>query len=187
MEIVKDINLWLLNPGHRLPGSVECRSLRWHKVFEPCLSKSGQSLRRFSSPDVRLRLPMYCVRRFRGFRNGKVLIALPAGRFRCLEGSDDRLSEQKPYRGIDRNRKKFLFDGYPSICERICRIVFWEENPSVARKQSDLYALANPLSEKTKVFWPKFMGKLKSIPIIFSHNLLYLFMLQQFSQKLMGQ
>jgi len=38
-----------------------------------------------------------------------------------------------------------------------------------------------------KVYWPKFKDKLKSIPIIFSHNLLYLFVLQQFTQKLMGQ
>jgi hypothetical protein len=38
-----------------------------------------------------------------------------------------------------------------------------------------------------KVFWPKFMGKLKSITTIFSHNLLYLFELQQFTQTLTGQ
>jgi hypothetical protein len=38
-----------------------------------------------------------------------------------------------------------------------------------------------------KVDWPKIKGKLKSIPIIFSHNLLFIFYLQQFTQKLTGQ
>jgi hypothetical protein len=50
-----------------------------------------------------------------------------------------------------------------------------------------LYALAKPFNGFMKVYWPKFKGKLKSIPIIFSHNLLFLFYLQQFTQKLMGQ
>jgi hypothetical protein len=97
------------------------------------------------------------------------------------------LSGQRPCIGIDRNRKKFLFDDCLRICERICRIVSWEESLSVARKQFALYALANPFGKSMKVYWPKFKGKLKSNPIIFSHNLLYLFGLQQFPQKLMGQ
>jgi hypothetical protein len=38
-----------------------------------------------------------------------------------------------------------------------------------------------------KALWPKPMGIFKSIPTIFSHNLLYLFALRQFTQKLTGQ
>jgi len=69
MEIVTDINRWWLSPMHRLLGSVECRSLHWHKVLELCLSKPMRSRRRLSSLDVRLHLPMYCVKHFRVFRN----------------------------------------------------------------------------------------------------------------------
>jgi hypothetical protein len=97
------------------------------------------------------------------------------------------LSGQRPCIGIDRNRKKFLPDDCLRICERICRIVFWEESLSVVRKPYALYALAKPFNELVKVSRLKFKGKLKSFPIIFSHNLLYLFVLQQFTQKLMGQ
>jgi len=97
------------------------------------------------------------------------------------------LSEQKPYRDIDRNKKKSLFDNCLRICEHICRIVFLEESLSVVRKLFVQHALANPFNESMKIYWPKFKGKLKSIPTIFSHNLLYLFALQQFALKLMGQ
>jgi len=130
---------------------------------------------------------MYCVKHFRVYHNGKVLTALLEDRFLCLEGSGDTLFVQTPYRGIDRNRKKFLFGGCRDIVERICRNVFWEENLTVARKLSALYPLANPFSKSVKVYWTKSKGKLKSITIIFSHNLLYLFGLQQFTYKLMGQ
>jgi len=130
---------------------------------------------------------MYCVKHSRVFRNGKVLAALLEDKFRYLEGSGDRLSGQTPYRGIDRNRKTFLFDGCRDIVECICRIVFWEESLTVVRKLSVQHALTNPFSKFMKVYWPKVKGKLKSIPIIFSHNLLYSFGLQQFSYKLMGQ
>jgi len=130
---------------------------------------------------------MYCVKHSRVCRNGKVSAALLEDRFRCLEGSDDTLSGQTPCTGIDRNRKTFLSDGCRDIVERICRIVFWEESPTVVRKLSVQHASANPFSKSMKVYWPKFKGKLKSIPIIFSHNLLYLFGLQQFAHKLMGQ
>jgi hypothetical protein len=130
---------------------------------------------------------MYCVKHSHIFRNGKVLAALLAGRSRYLEGSDGMLSGQRPCIGIDRNKRKFLPDDCLRICERICRIVFWEGSPSVVRKPYALYALAKPFNEWMKVYWPKFKGKLKSIPIIFSHNLLFLCYLQQFTQKLMGQ
>jgi hypothetical protein len=66
-------------------------------------------------------------------------------------------------------------------------LFFWEESLSVVRKLYAQYALAGPFDGLMKVYWPKFKGELKSIPIIFSHNLLYLFVLQQFTQKLMGQ
>jgi hypothetical protein len=55
------------------------------------------------------------------------------------------------------------------------------------RKLSVRHALTNPFSKSMKVDWSKIKGKLKSIPIIFSHNLLFLFCLQQFIQKLTGQ
>jgi hypothetical protein len=47
--------------------------------------------------------------------------------------------------------------------------------------------LTNPFSKSVKVYWPKSKGKLKSNPTFFSHNILYLFGLQQFNDKLMGQ
>jgi hypothetical protein len=97
------------------------------------------------------------------------------------------LSGQKPYRGIDLNRRKFLSDGCRDIVERICRIVFWEGSLSVVRKQSAQCSLANPFDKSVKVYWPKLKGKLKSIPTIFSHNLLFLRYLQQFTQNLTGQ
>ncbi len=187
METKKDINRWWLNPGHRLLDSTECRSLRWHRVFELCLSKPVRSRRRFSSLDVRLHLPMCCVKHSRVFRNGKVSPALLEDSFRCLEDSGDRLSGQRPYKGIDRSRRKFLFDGCPDIVERICRIVFWEESLSVVRKLFARRTLADPFNESMKVLWPKSMGDFKSIPVICSHNLLCLFGLQHFSHKLMGQ
>jgi hypothetical protein len=91
------------------------------------------------------------------------------------------------YTNIGRNRKKFLLDGCRDIVEQTCRIVSWVETLSVARIPFVLYALASPFNVLMKVYWPKFKGKLKSIPIIFSRNLVYLFKLQQFTQKLMGQ
>ena len=81
----------------------------------------------------------------------------------------------------------FLSDGCRDIVERICRIVSWGESLTVVRRLSVQCALTNPFSKYVKVYWPKSRGKLKSIPIIFSHNILYLFELEQFSYKLMGQ
>jgi hypothetical protein len=121
------------------------------------------------------------------YHNGKVSAALLEDRFRGREDSGEKLSEQKLYKGIDRGRKKFLSCNCRDICGRICRIVFWEENLTVVRKLSVLYALADPFSKSVKVYWPKLKGKLKSIPIIFSHNLLYLRGLQRFSKTLTGQ
>ncbi len=85
--------------------------------------------------------------------------------------SDDMLSGQKPCRGTVRNRKKFLFDDCRGRGEHICRIVFWEGNRAVARKPFALCASASPFGKSVKAYWPKFKGKLKSIPIIFSRNL----------------
>jgi hypothetical protein len=45
------------------------------------------------------------------------------------------------------------------------------------------YASANPFKD----FWSKCKDELKSITTIFSHNLLYLFELQQFPKTLTGQ
>jgi hypothetical protein len=83
--------------------------------------------------------------------------------------------------------RNFLSDGCRDIVERICRIASWVENLPVVRKQSAQYSSADPFGKSPKVYWPRFMGKFKSIPIIFYYNLLYLFDLQQFSFKLMGQ
>ena len=187
METVKDINRWWLNPKHRLLDSVECRSLRWRKAFGLCLLGFVQSPRRFSSLDVRLHLPMYFVTQFRECRNDKVSAALPAGMPRCPEETGDMLSGQMPYKGIDRNRKRFLSDDCLRVCQRTCRIVSWEESLIVARRQFVQCTLASPFKNLLKVLWPKSMGNFKSIPIIFSRNLLYLLMLQQFTHKLMGQ
>ena len=123
----------------------------------------------------------------REYRSGIVLSAWRGDRSRCPAGSDDKLSEQKPYTGIDRNRKKFLSDDCRDISEHICRNVFWEGSLPIVRKRSVRCALANPFGKSMKVYWPKLKGKLKSIPIIFSHNLLFLCQLQQFTQNLTGQ
>jgi len=48
-------------------------------------------------------------------------------------------------------------------------------------------SLASPFDKSAKVHWPKCKGKLKSIPIILSHKLLYFLALQQFIFKLTGQ
>ena len=130
---------------------------------------------------------MYCVKHPRVYRNGKVSAALLEDSFRCLVGSDDRLSGQMSCIGTDRNRKKFLSDGCRDILERICRIASWEESLTVVRRLFVRCTLAGPFNETVKVLWPKSTGDFKSIPIIFSHNLLYLFDLQQFTHKLMGQ
>ena len=184
METTKDINRWWLNPTRRPLGPVACRSLRWHKAPAPCLSKPVRNRRRFSNLDRRLRWPTYCVTSSRVSRNGKASAAWLEDRLRCLEGSGDTLSGQTPCTGIGRNRKMFLSDGCHDIVERIGRIVFGEESLTVVRRRSVRHALANSFNKSMKVYWPKSKGKLKSIPILFSHNLLYLFVLQQFSKNL---
>jgi hypothetical protein len=63
------------------------------------------------------------------------------------------------------------------------RIGAWARSPAVVRKRFVQYASANPFKD----FWPKCKEELKSITTIFSHNLLYLFDLQQFSKTLTGQ
>jgi hypothetical protein len=97
------------------------------------------------------------------------------------------LSERTPCKGIDRNKKMFLFGSCRDICQRICGSGVLVKSLPVVRKQFVPRALACPFNVLAKVFWPKFMGKLKSITTIFSHNLLYLFELQQFTQTLTGQ
>ncbi len=147
MEIVKDINRWSLSPEHKLFFSIERQTLRLRKARKLCLSTLGRSRHRFSSLDFRLPLPGWCEKHFRGFRNDRVLATSLSNKFRCLEDSGDRLSGQKPYTGIDRNMKKFLFDGCRDIVEHICRIVFWEKSLSVVRRLSVRHALANPFSK----------------------------------------
>jgi hypothetical protein len=134
-----------------------------------------------------LLLPRCCEKFFRGCHNGRVWIALLANRFRCREDSVDMLSVQKPYRGIGRDRRKFLSDSCLGIGERICRIRALVESLSVVRKQFALCALASPFNVSTNVIWLKFISELKSITVIFSHNLLNLFGLQQFPKTLTGQ
>jgi len=187
MEIVTDINRWLLNPEHKPLALTEFRSLSWHRVFEPCLLTLVRSRRIFSSFDARLHLPRYCVKRFCECRNGRVLVALLVNKFRCREGSVGMLSERTPYTGTDRNRKKSLLDNCLDIGERICRIASLEESLSVVRKQSVQLALASPFNDSLKVYWLNVVNELKSIPIIFSHKLLNLLVLCQFSIKLTGQ
>jgi len=187
METVINIDRWLMNLRHKPLDPTECRSLRWRKAFELCLSESVQSPRIFSSLDFRLLLQEWFEKRCLGYRNDKVSVALHGDMFRCREGFGDMLSERKPCKGIDRNRRKFLCDDCHGIVERICRNVSLARNLSVVRKQSVRYSLANPFGKTAKVNWSKFTGKLKSIPLIFSHKLLCLLVLQQFSFKLTGQ
>jgi hypothetical protein len=81
----------------------------------------------------------------------------------------------------------FLSDSCHGIAERICRIVSWEENLSIVRKRSAQCTLAGPFNKLLKVLWLKSTGIFKSNPTTFSHNLLYLLSLQQYSFKLTGQ
>ena len=147
----------------------------------------GQSRHRFSNPDARLRLLKYFVTSLLECHNDRALASLLAGRSLRREDSDEMLSGQKPCTGIDRNRKNSLFDNCRDIGERICRIVFCQESPSVVKKRSVQRALANPFNKSVKAYWPKFTDELKSNPTIFSHKLLKLLVLHQFSITLMGQ
>jgi hypothetical protein len=187
METVKDINRWWLNPGRMLRVLVERRILRWHKVPVLFGLARAQTRRKFASLGFRLPLQAWYEIRFRGCRNGKSLAASHADKFGCREDFDDRLSVRTPCRDIDRNMKKFAFRSCLDIGEHICRIRVLAESLSVVRKQSVQRALARPFKVLTKVFWPRSMGELKSIPVIFSHNLLCLLVLQQFNQTLTGQ
>jgi len=187
MEIVKDINRWLLNPERKLLALVGGQSLRWRRVFELCLSKRERTRHIFANLDFRLPSPKWCVKLFHECRNGKVLVALLLGRFRCLEDFDGMLSERIPCRGIGRNMKKFLSCSCRGIGERICRIGVLAKSLSVARKLFVQCTLASPSNISTKVFWPKFTTELKSLTTIFSHNLLNLLRLQQFPKTLTGQ
>jgi len=187
MEKVTDINRWLLNPEHRPLGLVECRSLRRRTAFGLCLLGFVRSLRRFSSFDFRLPLPAWFGKHSPVYRNGKVSAALLEGRFRCLEGSGDRLSEQKPYKDIDRSRKKFLSCNFRGIAEHICRTRVLVGGLLVVRKLFVRCTLADPFDVAMETFWPKCTIKLKSITVIFSYNLLYLLALQQFTKTLTGQ
>jgi hypothetical protein len=107
--------------------------------------------------------------------------------FRYPEGFGDMLSERKPYKGIGRNRRNFLFGDCRDIVERICRIVSLVRNLSVVRRRFAQCTLAGSFNDFLKVLWHTSMGNFKSIPVIFSHNLLYLLVLQQFAFKLTGQ
>jgi hypothetical protein len=70
--------------------------------------------------------------------------------------------------------------------EHICRILVLVRSLSVARKLFAPRALASPFNVVGKVIWPKFMSELKSVTVIFSHNLLNLLVLQQFPKTLTG-
>ena len=165
---------------HKLLFSAGYRNLRLRKERVLFVSECVQSRRKFSSLDVRLHLPECCVRLCRECRNDKVLSPSPSSRFRCLEETGDMLSGQMPCKEIDRNMRKFLLGGCLCICEHICRIVSLVESLTVVRKLSCRSALTKPFSKSVKVSWPKLKGKLKSIPIFFSHNLLFLCYLHHF-------
>ena len=187
MEKATGINRWWLNPKRRRLVEVRPQSLLPRTAFERCLSRFVRSRHRFASLDFRLPLPECCEKPSRECRNGTAWIAWLAGKFRCPEGSGDMLSGQKPYRGIDRSRKKFLLGSCRDIAERICRIRVSAGDPSVVRKQFAQRALASPFNVSTKVVWPKSMGELKSITAIYSHNLLKSSSLQRFPKTLTGQ
>ena len=187
MEKVTDINRWLLNRERKQLVSIVRRSLRWCTATVRCLSKRVRSRHIFASLDFRLPWPACCEKLFHGCHNGRVWIASLASRFRCLEGSVDMLSEQKPYIGIGRDKRKFVSDSCLDTDEHICRIRVLASSLSVVRKRSSLCALAGPFNVSMKIIGPKFISELKSITLIFSHNLLNLFALQLFSKILTGQ
>ncbi len=187
MEKATGINRWWLNPKRKRLVEVRPQSSLLRTAFERCLSTFVRSRHRFASLDFRLPLPGCCERLFRGYRNGRVLIASLADKFRCPEDSVDKLSEQKPCRGIDRSRRKFVSDSFHDIGERICRTRVLAGSLSVVRKLVARCALANPLAVNKQVSWPKSMRELKSITTIYSHNLLSTFGLQRFPKTLTGQ
>jgi hypothetical protein len=173
METVTYTNRWLLNPAHIPLYSAVRRNSRRHKAIRFCLSGFVLSLRNFSSGDFRLPSPAWFGKQSLLFRSDRVLTALPEEKFRCPENSDERLFGQRPCKGVSRNRKKFLFDDCRYICERICRIVSLEDSLTVVRKLFCLNALADTFSQFVKVSRRKLEGKMKSIPIIIFHNLLF--------------
>lgn len=60
------------------------------------------------------------------------------------------------------------------ICERICRIVFWEGSLSVVRKPYALYAYGQVFQWIYESILAKIEGQIENVPNHFSHNLLYL-------------
>jgi len=73
------------------------------------------------------------------------------------------------------------------LSNTFCRIRVLAGSLSIVREEFALCALAGPFNVFTKVIWPKFISELKSIAVIFSHNLLNLLGLQQSSKTLTGQ
>ena len=187
MEKATGINRWWLNPKRKRLVEVRLQSLLLRTAFERCVSTFVRSRHRFASLDFRLPLPECCEKPAHGCHNGTAWIAWLAGKFRCPEGSGDMLSGQKPYRGIDRSRKKFLCDSFHDIGEHICGTRVLAESLSVVRKLVVRCALANPLAVSKQVFWPKSMRELKSITAIYFHNLLTLIALRQRLKTLTGQ
>ena len=181
METVTDINRWWLNPERMRHDLVERRIPRWHKVPVLFGLACVQTRRKFANLGFRLPLQAWYEIRFPEYRNGKALAASHVDKFRCREDFDGRLSVRTSCRDIDRNMKRFASCSCLDIEEHICRIGVLAGSLSVARKQSVQRALAKPFKILMKVFWPKSTGKLKSITVISSHNLLYLLMLQRFT------
>ena len=83
--------------------------------------------------------------------------------------------------------QSFLFGSCHGIGKHIYRTDVLAGSLSVVRTLFVRCTLAGPFNVSAKLFWPKSIDELKSITTIFSHNLLILFALQQFSKALTGQ
>ena len=109
----------------------------------------------------------YFERRCPGCRHDRVWGASHEDKFRCPGGFLDRSTEQKPYRGIDRSRRRFGGDSGLDNVARIYWIRVLTRNPSIEGRRCAHCALAIPLLSKMKESWPKRATELKSKTVIF--------------------
>lgn len=187
MEIVSNINLWSSSREHRHLDPVERRNLRRHRVFLLWRLTPVQNPRRCASLAVRWLLPVCCERLCREYRSDRAWPVSLADIFRYRAGSTGTLFAQTSCINTGRNMRMSARGDCRDNGGHSGRIGTWAESPAVVRKQCVRCASANPFNTIAKVFWPKCKDELKSITTIFSHNILYLFDLQQFPKMLTGQ
>ena len=187
METVSNINLWLSNREHKHLDPVEHRNRRRHRASSLWRLVPAQNPRRYASLAFRWLLPVCCERLCRECHSDRVWPVSLADIFRYLAGSAGTLSVQTSCIDTDRNMRTSVRGDCRDNGGHTDRNGAWAESPAVVRKRCVRCASANPFNGRAKAFWPKCKDELKSITTIFSHNILYLFDLQQIPKTLTGQ